>query len=120
MINLKNKEIEKIIERKIEEKMQIFQETPHPKDELIKQDSKPFPPKEINLPKPKELNLKPLLKINFTDDFEKLMEIFNDEDTVISVISTLQNSPEEIQVVAKIVLDLHKKIDVLGGEESEN
>ncbi len=113
MINLRNEDIEKIIERKIEEKM-------HPKVELSELEDKPLPPITSSQPKPKEINLKSLLKIDFTDDFEKLMEIFNDEDTVIGVISTLQNCPEEIQVVAKIILDLHKKIDILGGVENEN
>ena len=115
MINLKPDDIEKIIERKIDERIRNL-EVPHTNNEL----PKPLPPKNINSPKTKELNLKPLLKIDFTDDFENLMQIFNDEDTVISVISTLQNSPEEIQVVAKIILDLHKKINILGDEENEN
>ena len=112
MINLKRDDVEKIIERKIDEQLdRLFNNMSehklpnHPNDEISS---------------PKELNLKPLLNICFTDDYEKLLEIFSDEDTVIGVISTLQNCPEEIQVVAKIALDMYKKIDVLEDNTYEN
>ena len=103
MFNLKKDEIDKIIDRKVCEQVNYVLNN-----------------KKIKKQKKKNINLKPLLEINFTDDFEKLLEIFNDEDTVIAVISTLQNSSEEIQIVAKIALELHKKMDILEIDDYEN
>ena len=56
------------------------------------------------------------LKLNLDSDYEILLNIFDDEFTADAVIKALKESPVEIQIIAKIVMDLHKKIDEIYGE----
>lgn len=58
-----------------------------------------------------KINLKPLLDIDFCDDFEEMLTIFSEENTVIKIISSLENSSKEVQIIAKLLLEMHKKLD---------
>lgn len=80
---------------------------------------------EIHLKKIEHQARKPLhrqpklhekLKLNLDNDYETLLNIFDDEFTVDAVIKALKESPVEIQIIAKITMDLHKKIDEIYGE----
>ncbi len=62
-------------------------------------------------PKPHEK-----LKLNLDNDYEMLLNIFDDEFTADAVIEALKDSPVEIQIIAKITMDLHKRIDEIYGE----
>ena len=50
------------------------------------------------------------LKIDFKENEELLKEIFGDEDTTKAVMEIMAKSPTEIQIVLKVVIDLHNKI----------
>ena len=54
--------------------------------------------------------------INLDEEFETLMNIFEDEFTAEAVIKALKESPNEIQIIAKITMNLYKKIDEIYGE----
>lgn len=56
------------------------------------------------------------IDLNLEDDFDKLMDIFDDEFTAEAVIKTMKESPLEIQVIAKIVLNLYEKVNEIYGE----
>ena len=56
------------------------------------------------------------LKLNLDNDYEILLNIFDDEFTADAVIKALKESPVEIQIIAKITMDLHKRIDEIYGE----
>ncbi len=55
------------------------------------------------------------LELHLEEKRESLIEIFGDESTAEAVIKTFKKSPIEIQLIAKMVIDLHEKInDILG------
>lgn len=62
-------------------------------------------------PKPHEK-----LKLDLDNDYEILLNIFDDEFTADAAIKSLKESPVEIQIIAKITMDLYKKIDEIYGE----
>jgi len=64
-------------------------------------------------PKPK---LHEKLKLDLDNDYEILLNIFDDEYTTDAVIKALKDSPVEIQIIAKITINLYKKIDEIYGE----
>ena len=51
------------------------------------------------------------LNLDFLEDYEILLDIFNDELTSDAVIKSLKKSPVEIQIIAKIVINLYKIIE---------
>lgn len=51
------------------------------------------------------------LKIDFLKDRALIESIFGDEDTSKAVVDIITTSPQEIQIVIKIVIDLYKKIN---------
>lgn len=65
-----------------------------------------------------EQKLKPheKLKLDLDDDYEILIDIFEDEFTADAVIKSLKEGPIEIQIIAKITMNLYKKIDGIYGE----
>ena len=77
-------------------------------------------PKKIDhhLHKPLHHQPKPHEKLNLDldNDYEMLLNIFDDEFTTDAVIKALKESPVEIQIIAKITMELHKRIDEIYGE----
>lgn len=71
-----------------------------------------------NHPKPHHTKRPQTLKLEF--DFEEKMNTiistFGDESTAEAVIRSLQDSPVEIQVLARLILDLHERLDEILGE----
>lgn len=123
----KEREIEEIIDRKlaemmgehfkikqIEEERRKEQETKleqQPQPEEKPEDKKhPLPPKH---PLPKH----PVkLDFEFEEQFDLILDIFNDEATAEAAIRALKDSPVEIQVIAKLIIDLHEKFDQIAEE----
>lgn len=71
------------------------------------------------LPKhPKHLPPKHKLQgiLNIEEDFETLIGVFGDEFTAEAAIKILEESPVEIQIIAKITMNLYNKIDKICGE----
>lgn len=71
------------------------------------------------LPKhPKHLPPKHKLQgiLNIEEDFETLISVFGDEFTAEAAIKILEESPVEIQIIAKITMNLYNKIDKICGE----
>lgn len=66
---------------------------------------KPLPPK------PKLFEL-----LNINDDFAILIDIFQNEYTAEATIKALKESPAEIQIIAKLIINLYEKIDRVYGE----
>lgn len=70
--------------------------------------------------KPLHLEHKPKkherLMINLDEEFETLIDIFGDEFTAEAVIRSLKESPNEIQIIAKIIMKLYENIEVIYGE----
>lgn len=66
---------------------------------------KPLPPK------PKLFEL-----LNINDDFAILIDIFQNEYTAEAIIKALKESPAEIQIIAKLIINLYEKIDRVYGE----
>ena len=90
------KEIEELVERKVREL-------------VLKPEPKPIAKVEPKEDKKNLPNLKPLIKVDFMNTYEALLEIFNDEDNAIAAISMLDHAPEEIKVLSKIILDMYMK-----------
>ena len=59
-------------------------------------------------PKPHEK-----LKLDLDNNYEILLNIFDDEYTTDAVIKALKDSPVEIQIIAKITINLYKKTNKL-------
>lgn len=113
MIIFKEKKLDEIIERKVKEAMNR-PKGPKEIEELVERKVRELvlksEPKLIAKEDKKNLpNLKPLLKVDFMNTYEALLEIFNDEDNVIAAISMLDHAPEEIKVLSKIILDMYMK-----------
>lgn len=66
---------------------------------------KPLPPK------PKLFEL-----LNINDDLAILIDIFQNEYTAEATIKALKESPAEIQIIAKLIINLYEKIDRVYGE----
>ena len=62
-------------------------------------------------PKPKLFEL-----LNINDDFAILIDIFQNEYTAEAIIKALKESPAEIQIIAKLIINLYEKIDRVYGE----
>lgn len=54
--------------------------------------------------------------INLDEEFETLIDIFGDEFTAEAVIRSLKESPNEIQIIAKIIMKLYENIEAIYGE----
>lgn len=53
--------------------------------------------------------------LNLDDNLENLINVFGDEYTAIAVIKALKESPIEIQIIAKIVINIHDRINEIYG-----
>lgn len=105
MINdIDKKEISKEVKPKPEDKRRIELED----GEKVK----PLPKHPKHLP-PKH-KLQGIL--NIEEDFETLISVFGDEFTAEAAIKILEESPVEIQIIAKITMNLYNKVDKICGE----
>ncbi len=53
-----------------------------------------------------------LLQVNFVDDYDILLEIFESEDKVISVLSRFDEYDKDRQILIKILLNISKSLKV--------
>ena len=53
-----------------------------------------------------------LLKVNFIDDYDILMEIFEKEEDVISIMSRFDEYDRDKQILIKILLNINKSLRV--------
>lgn len=102
--DIDKKEISKEVKTKPEDKRRIELED----GEKVK----PLPKHPKHLP-PKH-KLQGIL--NIEEDFETLISVFGDEFTAEAAIKILEESPVEIQIIAKITMNLYNKIDKICGE----
>lgn len=102
--DIDKKEISKEVKPKPEDKRRIELED----GEKIK----PLPKHPKHLP-PKH-KLQGIL--NIEEDFETLISVFGDEFTAEAAIKILEESPVEIQIIAKITMNLYNKVDKICGE----
>ena len=56
--------------------------------------------------------VKGLIKVNFVDDYDILMDIFENEDNVLSVMSRLEEYDRDKQILIKILLNINKSIKI--------
>ena len=56
--------------------------------------------------------IKKLLQVNFVDDYDILLEIFESEDKVISVLSRLDEYDKDRQILIKILLNISKSLKI--------
>ena len=60
---------------------------------------------------------KPLkLELDFDEKIDTILSVFGDDSTADAVIRSLKESPIEIQIIAKLVIDLYKKLDEIIGD----
>lgn len=109
---IRESELDEILNEKLE-KLNIA-----PKNAIVEERHPKKSVDHIHKPLPHDLKPKPheKLKLNLDNDYEVLLNIFDDEFTADAVIKALKESPVEIQIIAKIIMDLHKKIDEIYGE----
>ncbi len=101
-----DKELEELIERKIIKYLNKKDELEEPKKE------KPKPHHHIHhLEEKNKKELKEILDIN--RDFDELLNIFEDEPTAEAIVKIMKESPTEIQVVVKLIIELSRKIDMI-------
>ncbi len=53
-----------------------------------------------------------LLQVNFVDDYDILLEIFESEDKVISVLSRFDEYDKDKQILIKILLNISKSLKI--------
>ena len=56
--------------------------------------------------------IKKLLKINFVDDYDILLEIFENENKVISIMSRFDEYDKDKQILIKILLNISKTLKI--------
>ena len=56
--------------------------------------------------------VKKLLRVNFIDDYDILLEIFESEDKVISVLSRFEEYDKDKQILIKILLNISKSLKI--------
>lgn len=103
-------EIEEIIDRKLAEMVGEHFKIKQKEEEKEKKEEKIAPPPvkphhEIKMPLPLKH------EFNFDEKIHLIANIFGDESTAQAAIRALKTSPVEIQVIAKLVIDLHEKFD---------
>ena len=59
-------------------------------------------------PEPNHIELKDIL--NIEDQIDVLINVFGDESTAEAVIKIMNESPMEIQVIAKLIIDLYERL----------
>lgn len=98
----KLKKFEELVER-LE---RASEEKPHPKHAHPEGP----PPKHPHPPVPHHHDEREDIKVDFKNDEKLLASIFGDEDTARAVVGIIMDSPTEIQIVLKVVIDLYNKI----------
>ena len=56
--------------------------------------------------------IKKVIKVNFIDDYDILMDIFENEDKVISVLSRFDEYDKDKQILIKILLNINKSLKI--------
>ena len=56
--------------------------------------------------------VKKLLQVNFVDDYDILLEIFESEDKVISILSRFDEYDKDKQILIKILLNINKALKI--------
>ena len=56
--------------------------------------------------------VKKLLQVNFVDDYDILLEIFESEDKVISILSRFDEYDKDKQILIKILLNISKSLKI--------
>ncbi len=56
--------------------------------------------------------IKKLLQVNFTDDYDILLEIFESEDKVVGVLSRFDEYDKDKQILIKILLNISKSLKI--------
>lgn len=114
---MEESDIEEIIDRRLAEMVgehfKIKQkEEPHNHTKLH------VHPKPHAHPKPLHPKHHEPLKIefDFEENIDTIINTFGDESTAEAIIRSLKESPAEIQVIAKLIIDLHKRLDETLGE----
>ena len=118
-ILLSQEEIDALINDKLRKIFEAnFKNTPEPKPRAEAPKPKPDLHKHEPGPKPKHhIHPEPIkLNFDFDSNIETLINVFKDESTTNAIIKTLKQSPVEIQVIAKLIIDLHQKFDDYLGE----
>lgn len=108
---MEESDIEEIIDRRLAEMVgEHFK---------IKQKEEPHKHTKLHV-HPKPLHSKhhePLkLEFDFEENIDTIINTFGDESTADAIIRSLKESPIEIQVIAKLIIDLHKRLDEALGE----
>lgn len=57
-------------------------------------------------------DIKKLLQVNFIDDYDILLEIFENEDKVVSVLSRFDEYDKDKQILIKILLNISKSLKI--------
>ena len=97
-------DVESIIEKKLME-MAEDHIKPNHKIELRHPKAHPHRPHH---PEPDHIELKDIL--NIEDQIDVLINVFGDESTAEAVIKIMNDSPIEIQVIAKLIVDLYERL----------
>ena len=97
-------DIESIIENKL---MEIVEDRIKPNHKIELRHSKVHPHRP-HLPEHIHIELKVIL--NIEDQIDVLINVFGDESTAEAVIKIMNGSPIEIQVIAKLIVDLYEKL----------
>lgn len=107
MIDRKLRDL-KLIEGIIEHREFAEDSKPHP---IHHEEEKHHPKRHEELPHHKVERF----ELHLEEKRESLIEIFGDESTAEAIIKTFKKSPIEIQLIARMVIDLHEKFnDILG------
>lgn len=112
------REVDEMIDRKLRD-LKLIEGIIEPREFVEDRKHHPRPHEEdLRHPKPhEELSHHKIekLELHLEEQRESLIEIFGDESTAEAVIKTFKKSPIEIQLIAKMVIDLHEKFnDILG------
>ena len=102
--NISEIDIEGIIEKKL---MDLVEDRINPNHQVELHHHRIHPPKPHH-PKPDHVELKDSL--NIEDQIDVLINVFGDESTADAVIKILNDSPIEIQVIAKLIIDLYERL----------
>ena len=83
-------------------KIDILKRYPHHKESIIDKLKKNYYHNKV----------RQLIKVNFVDDYDILMDIFESEDNVLSVMSRLEEYDRDKQILIKILLNINKSIKI--------
>lgn len=105
-------DIEEIIDRKLAEMIgEHFKIKQSEEEHKAPKCVDPHPIKPHKKPEPPRPHEPLKVKLNFEENIDTIMDVFKDESTSHAIIKALKDSPTEIQIIARLVIDLHEKLD---------